>query len=96
MYEDDYFPKMLVDKGKVILINLCLQIESDKPSCLDELYTLSYAATEKFNDLGTEFDDMGSEIETAARESIGADFEFIAKTYGFVADTEELIAPREW
>lgn len=96
MYEDDYFPKFLVDKGKSILVGLSLQIEKDKPSNLQELYKLTHAATDEFNELAEEFYENDSEIETAARECIAMDFEFIAKAYGFEADVEELIATRDW
>lgn len=97
MYADSYYPKKCVDKGKEILIDLCFQIESSKPGNLDELYQLTHAATDKFNDLQDYFDENDSEIETVARESIGANFEFIAHGYGFEeADTEELIGTRDW
>ncbi|MGV3539143.1 MAG: DUF5713 family protein [Rufibacter sp.] len=96
MYQDDYFPDFLVDKGKAILMELCLQIENQKPKNAEELYVLTHASTYKFNDLSEEFYENDSELETAARESIAADFEFIAKAYGFEADTEELIAARDW
>jgi len=96
MYRDPYFPNFLVDKGKKILVDLCLQIEKENPKDLSELYTLTHAATNKFNDLENEFGENGSEIETGARESIAMNFEFIAKAYGFDADIEELIATRYW
>ena len=97
MYEDDYFPRFLVDKCKDVLINLCRKIETEKPGSLGELYKLSHAATDKLNDLQEEFEENGSEIETAARECIAEDFEFIAKAYGFeTVDIEELIATRDW
>lgn len=96
MYEDEYFPNVLVDKGKAILVRLCERIESDEPQSLDDLYPLTHAATEEFNDLAVEFEDEESEIETAAREAIGSDFAAIAAAYGFDADIEELIAPRDW
>lgn len=97
MYSDSYFPKFLVDKGKAILIELCLQIEKTQPKNLAELYKLTHTSTKKFNALQDEFYKNNSEIETAARECIALDFEFIAKEYGFdKADVEELIAPREW
>ncbi len=96
MQKDSYFPTAQVKKGKAILLKLCETIEMKKPSSLEQLYTLTHAATEEFNLLGEEFEENGSELETAARENIGADFEFIAKTYGFEADIEELIATREW
>lgn len=96
MYDDDYFPNALVDKGKAILVRLCEQIEADKPQSLDDLYALTHATTEEFNDLAVEFEEEDSEIETAARDAIGTDFAAIAAAYGFDADIEELIAPREW
>ena len=95
MYNDPFFPNNLVDKGKQILIDLCYQIESEKPKNLEELYKLSHNATDKFNDLQEEFYENESEIETAARESIAMDFEFTSNAYGFKADIEELIATRD-
>ena len=97
MFEDAYFPNKLVDKGKKILVDLCFQIEETPPKNLVELYKLTQAATNKFNDLQEEFEENGSEIETAARDCIGTDFEFIASSYGFEdADVEELIGTRDW
>ena len=97
MYQDAYFPDFLVDKVKAVLIDLCEQIEGQKPKSLEQLYALTHAATDKINDLQDEFEDNESEIETAARDAIGMDFEFIAKAYGFDhADVEELIATRDW
>ncbi|OUJ73568.1 DUF5713 family protein [Hymenobacter crusticola] len=96
MYEDSYFPPKLVDKGKKILAELCLQIEREQPKTLEELYKLTHSATDDFNELQEEFLEADSEIETAARDCIGSDFDFIATAYGFEADGEELIATREW
>ncbi len=96
MYEDGYYPDFLVDKGKGILIELCVQIEDAEPKDLEQLYELTHAATDRFNELQEEFDENDSEIETVARECIGADFDFIAKSYGFDADVEELIGTRDW
>ena len=96
MYEDDYFPNALVDKGKAILVRLCEQIEADQPESLDDLYALTHAATEEFNDLAVEFEEEDSEIETGARDAIGGDFAAIAAAYGYDADIEELTGTREW
>ena len=96
MYEDSYFPDYLVDKGKQILLRLCERIEAENPTSDDEVYRLTHAATEEFNDLDEEFAENDSEIETVAREAIGADFRFIVKAYGFDLDPEEIIAPRDW
>ncbi|MEE1739643.1 DUF5713 family protein [Streptomyces sp. BE147] len=97
LYEDDYYPDHVLDKGRAILLHLCERIEAENPADLTALYALTEVATEAFNDLEAEFDAAGSEIETVAREEIGEAFWFIATAYGFEdADGEELIAAREW
>ncbi|MFC9126521.1 DUF5713 family protein [Streptomyces sp. NPDC057099] len=97
LYEDDYFPDHVLDRGRAILLALCERIETERPADLDALYALTHAATEEFNDLEAEFEAADSEIETVAREEIAEDFAHIAQAYGFTdADVEELIAPREW
>jgi hypothetical protein len=96
MYDDSYFPTFLVDKCKTIFLNLCFEIETKKPSNLEELYKLTHVSTNKLNGLQNEFYDNNSEIETGARECFVENFEFVANTYGFEADLEELIATREW
>ncbi|GGT01670.1 hypothetical protein GCM10010156_69510 [Planobispora rosea] len=97
MYQDDYYPDHVVDRGKEILLRLCERIEAERPSSLAELYVLTNAATEEFNELEAEFGAAGSEIETVAREVIAEDFWFVASAYGFTdADVEELIATRDW
>ena len=97
MYQDSYFPKHLVDQLKQILLDLCQQIEAQKPQNLDALYIFTHVATEHINVLQDAFDEAESEIETVARKSIGSDIYFIAQSYGFVdADQEELISPRDW
>lgn len=96
MLSDGYFPPHLVKKGQAILLALCEAIEAQRPSTLEQLYALTHAATDRFNELAEEFGEEGSEIETAARDAIGGDFAFIAEAYGFDADVEELIATRDW
>ena len=51
MYDDDYFPHKLVQKGENILVELCRQIETEQPENLDALYELPHADTERFNEL---------------------------------------------
>jgi hypothetical protein len=77
MSNDDYFPNAVVNKGKNLLLDLCLQIEAEKPANLEELYKLTHLVTDKFNDLQEDFEENGSEIETTARECIALDLEYI-------------------
>ncbi|WP_207512910.1 DUF5713 family protein [Longitalea luteola] len=97
LYETVYYPNDVVDKGKSILIDLCFDIEKTQPQDLDELYVLTHAAADKFNDLQDEFYDNDSEIETVARDIIGEDLYFIATAYGYKdADPRELMATSNW
>ncbi|UQW99205.1 DUF5713 family protein [Streptomyces sp. RerS4] len=97
MYDDPYFPDRVVDRGKVILLQLCGRIEAKQPSDLETLYALTQAATEEFNLLDREFMAAGSGIETVAREWICDEFCLVASAYGFTdADAEELTAGRDW
>ncbi len=75
---------------------LCEKIEAETPTEDAEVYKLTHAATEEFNDLAEEFEENESEIETGARDTIGVDIANIAEAYGFDLDGEELIAPRDW
>jgi hypothetical protein len=97
MYRDAYFPKFLVDKIKLILLELCERIESEQPKDDESLLKLTHAATERINELEGEFEDNDSELETGAREAMGAEFEFIVRSYGYTdVDIEDVIAPRDW
>jgi hypothetical protein len=50
LYEDDYYPDHVVDRGRAILLALCERIERERPDGLAVLYALTRAATEEFND----------------------------------------------
>ena len=97
MYNDGYFPNFLVDKIKIILIELCEKIEKENPNNSESLFVLTHAATDKINDLADEFGENDSELETGARESMAADFQSITNAYGFNdVNIEDVIATRDW
>jgi hypothetical protein len=97
MYDDGYFPDFLVDKLKLILLDVCHHIETTKPDTDEALCVITHSAVEKINALEEVFEENGSQLETGAREVLGEDFEFVVRTYGFSSiDIEDVIAPREW
>lgn len=96
MFRDSYFPNVLVEKGKQILLRLCERIEAEKPVGAEAVYVLTHEATERFNELAEEFYEHDSEIETAAREAIAADVAFILAVYALDVDLEEAISNRDW
>jgi len=95
MFEDDYYPKHLVEKGQRLLVDLAERIEREAPKG-EAVYVLTHATTEAFNELQEEFFEAESEIETCAREAIAEDIGFILDAYGYTFDIEEAIAPRDW
>ncbi len=97
MYDDAYYPDFLVDKIKLILLEMCHEIEHTTPADVPALLQITHAATERINDLEDEFGEHDSELETVAREVMAADFGFIVQAYGFAGvDIEDVIAPRDW
>ena len=96
MYADPFFPDVLVDKGKALLIALCSEIEAKRPKTDAEVRALTHATTEAFNDLQEDFEAQDSAIETVARETICADFGLIVQSYGFDIDVEDVVGPRDW
>ena len=91
LYEDDFFPDHVVDKGKAVLVRLCERLEADRPADLNALYVLTQAAAAEFNDLEAEFEAADSEIETVAREEICGDVYNIAVAYGFADADHEML-----
>lgn len=95
MYQDEYYPKFLVDKVKDELLKVICILENGERDTetiqakLDEVVCA-------INDLQEEFDENDSEIETVARDSIGVTVEYILKWFGIDIDAEEAIRERDW
>ena len=96
MYDDDYYPKFLVDKVKDCIVELVHFLEKKEYSTLDEVQEKLDEMTIKINDLEEEFDENDSEIETVARDSIGVTVEEILKYFEIDIDIEEAIRERDW
>ena len=95
MFEDDYYPKFLVEKVEKLIRNVIEFLETGENDVeivqkkLDEM-------TIGINDLEDEFYENESEIETVARDSIGVTVEYVLKWFGIDIDIEEAIREREW
>ena len=95
IFEDDYYPKFLVEKVEKLIRNVIEFLETGENDVeivqkkLDEM-------TIGINDLEDEFYENESEIETVARDSIGVTVEYVLKWFGIDIDIEEAIREREW
>ena len=96
MYNDDYYPKFLVDKVRDCIVEVVEFLEKEEYEDLEEVQEKLDEMTEKINDLQEEFDENDSEIETVARDSIGVTVEKILEYFGIDIDIEEAIRERDW
>lgn len=95
MYDDGYLPNFLVDKVKILILELTAYLEmgeQDIPKIQGKLDEMTLA----INDLQDEFDENDSEIETVARESIGVSVEYVLQWFGIHIDIEDAIRERDW
>lgn len=95
MYKDGYFPDFLVDKVKLLLIEVVEYLQEEKRS-IDEIQAKFDYITEKINRLDKEFYKNDSEIETVARESICHTIEYILKHFNVDMDCETAVRRRQW
>ena len=95
MYQDEYYPNLLVDKVKDELQKVIDLLEGSETDTEVVQETLNEAVC-GVNDLQEEFDEHGSEIETVARECIAATVAYILEWFNIPIDTEEAIRERDW
>lgn len=95
MYRDEYYPKFLVDKIKLILKNVVTILEKDERN-LEHIQSEFDRATIAINEFEDEFEDYDSELETVARESIAETVGIILDTYNIEIDLEDAIRERDW
>lgn len=95
MYRDEYYPKFLVDKIKLILKNVVTILEKDERN-LEHIQSEFDRATIAINELEDEFEDYDSELEMVARESIAETVGIILDTYNIEIDLEDAIRERDW
>lgn len=95
MYEDDYFPKPLVDRLQGTLKETVDFLESGKHST-SEIQDELDRMTQEINELQDAFLEAKSELETIARESISTTVEEILKYFEIAIDVEDALRLREW
>lgn len=95
MYNDEYYPKFLVDKIKDEILKVISYLEERERSN-EEIQQKFDEMTIAINDLQEEFDENDSEIETVARESIGDAVFHILNYFNIDIDCETAIGERDW
>ena len=95
MYQDEYYPDLLVDKVKEELQKVIRLLESGETD-VGAVQKILDEAVCGINDLQEEFDENDSEIETVARDCIGVTVAYILEWFGIPIDIEEAIRERDW
>jgi hypothetical protein len=95
MYEDEYFPDLMVDKVKEQIIDVVRFLESG-PHSNEAIQMALDKMTIAINGLQEEFEEQGSELETVARDSIATTVEAILDEFGIKIDIETAIQERDW
>ena len=95
MYEDEYYPKFLVDKIKILIMGGVQLLESGEKD-IEKIQKKFDELTIGINKLEEEFDENDSEIETVARESIGQTLRDIIEHFNLNIDDETLMRERDW
>ncbi len=95
MFNDNYYPKNLVEQVKKLLQKVAVFIEGGKHT-YEEIQQKFDEATEMINNLQEKFEEQNSEIETIARDSIGETVAGILEFYNIDIDVETAIRERDW
>lgn len=95
MYQDGYFPDVLVDKIKALIQDVIAFLETGERD-LVKIQEKFDAMTLAVNDLQEEFEEHGSEIETVARDSIGETVGYILQWFDLEMEAEDAIGERDW
>ena len=96
IFQDNYYPKSLIHKGKNILLRLCAKIESIDPQSTHEVYALTQDATKKLNLLAEKFIENRTRLGQTAGDAIVQDFDFIFKTYKLDLNLDQAMLFRSW
>jgi len=95
MYNDDYYPKFLVDKVRDEILNLVSFLEAGLHA-KEQVQVKLDEMTNAINDLQDAFDENDSEIETVARDSIATTVEQVLQAFGVDIDIETALGERDW
>ena len=96
MYDDDYYPDVLVDELKQLLGQFSKQITKGGLSN-EAIYHSAHETMVKINKMKPKFEDHDSSLDDTAADYIAEAMMMVVQEAGyFDIEMEELIANREW
>ena len=96
MFDDGYYPQILVAKIKQDLIDFSRKIQAN-PKTESEIYQLADSTLLKINEMKADFEDLDSSLDDTATDYIAEAMMMVVQDAGYLEiDLEELVASREW
>lgn len=96
MFDDDYYPQILVAEIKQYIIDFSKKIIGSTKTEL-EIYHLAHLTLSKINEMKAEFEDLDSSLDDTATDYIAEAMMMVVQDAGYLdIDMEELVVIREW
>lgn len=96
MFDDSYYPQILVAEIKQYLVDFSNQISSLNKT-ESEIYRLAHSTLIKINEMKADFEDLDSSLDDTATDYIAEAMMMVVQDAGYLdIDLEELVASREW
>ena len=96
MFDDEYYPDVLVADVKQCIEKFAKKLSKDKLSSA-EIYHFAHEAVISINALKPQFEDLDSSLDDTAADYIAEAMMMVAQSEGYMdVEMEELIVNREW
>lgn len=96
MFDDGYYPEVLVAEVKQYIVEFAKKIQKIEQSD-SEIYRLANLTLLKINEMKPDFEDLDSNLDDTATDYIAEAMMMAVQDAGYMdIDLEELVASREW
>jgi len=96
MFDDEYYPDILVAEVKQLIENCAKKVA--KTSFSDaEIYSMAKLTVTEINEMKPQFEDLDSSLDGTAGDYIAEAMMMVVQDQGYLdIEMEELVANREW
>ncbi|SPL70401.1 DUF5713 family protein [Acinetobacter stercoris] len=96
MYDDDYYPDILVAEVKALIENFAKKVDKTDLSETD-IYQFANKTVSEINEMKPQFEDLDSSLDDTAADYIAEAMMMIVQDAGYLdIEMEELVSSREW
>ena len=96
MFDDEYYPDILVAEVKQLIENFAKKVA--KTSFSDaEIYSMAKLTVTEINEMKPQFEDLDSSLDGTAADYIAEAMMMVVQDQGYMEiEMEELVSNREW